>query len=97
MQPKRERTLYEIASSFFAAVVIAFAVAGLLVTGLGADGPGSSGFFVCLLFLALGLGRLYLGLRRGGEGLPEPSPEPPATPPSRSPVRSRPPERRRRP
>ena len=84
VEPKRERTLYEIASTFFAAVVIAFAVAGLLVTGLGDDGPGSPGFLVCLLFLGLGLGRLYLGLRRGDEGSHR---EPPATPPEPGPPR----------
>ena len=64
----RERTLYEISSSFFAAVVILFAVAGMLVTGLGEDGPGSASFLICCLFLLLGLGRLYLGLARGDEG-----------------------------
>ena len=67
-EPKRERTLYEISSSFFAAVVILFAVAGMIVTGLGEEGPGSAGFLICSLFLLLGLGRLYLGLVRGNEG-----------------------------
>lgn len=67
--PKRERTLYEISSSFFAAVVILFALAGLVVTAFGDEGPGSAPFLICLLFLALGLGRLYLGLRRGTEGV----------------------------
>ena len=67
-EPKRERTLYEISSSFFAAVVILFAVAGLLTTIFGTAGAGSPEFFVCLLFLALGIGRLYLGLVRGEEG-----------------------------
>lgn len=61
---KGERSLYEISSSFFAAVVILFAVAGLLVTALGDEGPGSAPFAICVLFLLLGLGRLYLGLRR---------------------------------
>lgn len=67
-EPKRERTLYEISSSFFAALVIVFAVAGLLVVGFGDDGPVSPEFGICLLFLVLGLGRLYLGLVRGDEG-----------------------------
>jgi hypothetical protein len=62
--PKRERTLYEISSSFFAAVVILFAVVGMVVTGFGDDGPGSAGFVICTVFLLLGLGRLYLGLNR---------------------------------
>ncbi len=68
VEPKRERTLYEISSSFFAALVIIFAVAGLLVVGFGDAGPVSPEFGICLLFLALGLGRLWLGLKRGDEG-----------------------------
>lgn len=71
---KRERTLYEIASSTFAAVVICFAVAGMLATGLGDEGPGSAGFVICTVFLLLGLGRLYLGLWRGEEGSEPPPP-----------------------
>lgn len=67
-KPKRERTLYEIASVFFAQVVIVFALIGMIVAGLGPDGPGSSGFLVCSALLLLGLGRLYLGVRRGNEG-----------------------------
>ncbi|GIK77249.1 MAG: hypothetical protein BroJett022_09390 [Actinomycetes bacterium] len=70
-EPKRERTLYEISSSFFAALVIVFAVAGMLVVGLGADGPGSPEFAICSLFLLLGAGRLWLGLARGNEGAEE--------------------------
>ena len=69
--PRRQRTLYEIASIFFAVVVILFAVTGMLVSGLGDDGPGSAAFLICTLFLALGLGRLYLGARRGNEGAEE--------------------------
>lgn len=65
---RRERTLYEIASSFFAAVVILFAAVGMVVTGFGEDGFGSAGFLVCSALLILGLGRLHLGLKRGNEG-----------------------------
>jgi hypothetical protein len=68
MEPKRERTLYELSSSFFAVVVIAFAVGGMLVVGFGSAGPISGEFAICILFLLLGLGRLYLGLKRGNEG-----------------------------
>ena len=67
MAPKRERTLYEISSSFFAVVVILFAVAGLIVVGFGDAGPGSPEFAICLLFLLLGGGRLWLGMKRGNE------------------------------
>jgi hypothetical protein len=68
METKRKRTLYEISSSFFAMVVIAFAVAGMLVVGFGSAGPISGEFGICVLFFLLGAGRLYLGLVRGEEG-----------------------------
>jgi len=60
--PKRERTLYEIATSFFAVCVIVFAVAGLVAVCVG-GGVGSPEFFICVFFLAIGLGRLYLSAR----------------------------------
>jgi len=63
MEPRRERTLYEIATSFFALMVVVFAVAGMLVVGLGEPGPLSPEFAICVLFLLLGIGRLWLGLR----------------------------------
>lgn len=62
--PKRERSLYEISSSFFAALVILFALAGIVATLTGDEGVGSAAFAICVLFLALGIGRLYIGLRR---------------------------------
>jgi hypothetical protein len=67
-EPKRERTLYELSSSFFAGVVIVFAVGGLQDLGLRPAGPLSPEFGNFVLFLLLGLGRLYLGLKRGNEG-----------------------------
>lgn len=70
-EPKRERTLYEISSSFFAALVIVFAVAGLVVVGAGDAGPWSPEFAICALFLLLGAGRLWLGLKRSNEGAEE--------------------------
>ena len=76
----KHRTLYEIASIFSAVVVIVFAVTGMFVSGLGDEGPGSAGFLICALFLLLGLGRLYLGLRRGTEGAEVPR-APAARPP----------------
>ena len=57
---KRERTLYEISSAFFAGCVIVFAVAGIAITLSNGDGPGSAGFIISVVFLLLGLGRLYL-------------------------------------
>lgn len=67
-EDKRERTLYEISSAFFAGCVILFAVAGIAVTLANGDGPGSTGFLISVVFLLLGAGRLYLGLVRGDEG-----------------------------
>jgi hypothetical protein len=66
-QPKRERTLYEIATSFFAVLVIVFALAGLAASTLGGD-LDVVGLVASLAFLALGIGRLYVGLVRGEEG-----------------------------
>ena len=68
MRDHRERSLYEISSSFFAVVIIVFALAGMLVSGLGEDGPSSAAFLICCLLLVLGAGRLYLGLRRPPNG-----------------------------
>ena len=67
-EPKRERTLYEISSSFFAGCVIVFALGGMVVAATGDEGFASAGFMICTVFLALGLGRLYVGLVRGNEG-----------------------------
>ena len=66
---KRERTLYEIASSFFAGCVIVFAIAGMIAAALGDEGVVSAGFAICTVFLLLGIGRLYLGWVRGNEGV----------------------------
>ncbi|MCB0864401.1 MAG: hypothetical protein KDB58_01705 [Solirubrobacterales bacterium] len=67
-QGKRERSLYEIATSFFAGCVIVFALAGMVAAATGDEGFGSAGFVICALFFLLGCGRLYLGLVRGDEG-----------------------------
>ena len=68
----RERTLYEIASSFFAACVILFALAGMVAAATGDEGIASLPFAICALFLILGIGRLYLGWIRGNEGVEDP-------------------------
>ncbi len=85
---KRERTLYEIASSFFAVCVIVFAVAGMIAAATGDEGIVSLPFAICVLFLLLGAGRLYLGWVRGNEGAGEPE-RAPADPSPTKPVRSR--------
>jgi hypothetical protein len=40
----------------------------MLVVGFGDPGPASGEFAICVLFLLLGLGRLWVGLKRGNEG-----------------------------
>ncbi len=95
--PPRERSLYEIASIFFAVVVIVFALGGMLTVALGNEGIASGAFLICTLFLLLGIGRLYLGARRGsGRSAEEDSPGSEEAAASPRPVR-RPPIRRRRP
>ncbi len=69
--PRRERTLYEIASSFFAVCVIIFAVVGIVASAAGDEGVVSLPFAISVLFLLLGCGRLYLGWVRGNEGAGE--------------------------
>lgn len=93
----RERTLYEIASSFFAVGVIVFALAGMVAAAAGDEGIVSAGFAICVLLLLLGIGRLYIGSVRGNEGAEEPEraadparAEPRAAKPARG---SRPPRR----
>lgn len=89
-EPQRERTLYELASSFFAVCVIVFAVAGMVAAATGDEGIVSLPFAICVLFLLLGIGRLYLGWVRGEEGATEPerTAEPPPPPGAASPRRS---------
>lgn len=91
--PERERTLYEIASSFFAVCVIVFAVAGMVAAATGDEGVLSLPFAICVLFLLLGVGRLYLGWVRGNEGVEESEPTS-ERPPSAQPARARRPPRR---
>lgn len=89
---RRHRTPYEGASIVFASVIILFALIGIVKTLLDGEGPGSSGFLIGLLFLALGAGRLYLGLR-GGASESERRATPPRRPPARRGGLPRPPRR----
>ncbi len=90
-EPKRERTLYEIASSFFAVCVIVSAVAGMVAAAVGDEGIVSLPFAICVLFLLLGVGRLYIGWVRGNEGAEEQrvaaEPERPVDPARATPAR----------
>lgn len=58
--------LYRGATRLFAAVIIGFGVAILVVTLSNGGGPGSVGVWLGLLFVALGCGRFYLSLRARG-------------------------------
>jgi hypothetical protein len=48
----------------FAVVIIGFGLAILVVTLAHGGGPAAAGFWLGLIFLALGAGRLYLSLRK---------------------------------
>ena len=68
---KRERTLYEIASIFFAAIVVLFAVAGML-RRLRRPRPGVGRVRDLRALPAARIGRLWVGLKRGNEGAGDP-------------------------
>ena len=50
----------------FAVVITGFGAAILIVTVAGGGGPTSFGILLGLIFLALGIGRLYLSVKAGG-------------------------------
>lgn len=65
-QPERERasrTPYEAASIVFGAIIIGFGVWGAVKTLANGDGPGSPEFVISCVFVLLGAGRVWLGLR----------------------------------
>jgi hypothetical protein len=106
--PRAERSPYQGASILFASVLILFALGGIAKTLLSGDGVGSAGFLICFVFLLLGLGRLYLGMRPevgpdGGEGTAPEAERPSAAAPGHvrpapgTQATRRPPLRRRRP
>jgi hypothetical protein len=55
--------VYRGVTRLFAAVILGFGVAILVVTLANGGGPLATGFLLGLLFVALGAGRLYLSLR----------------------------------
>jgi hypothetical protein len=55
--------VYRGVTRLFAAVILAFGVAILVVTLANGGGPLATGFLLGVLFVALGAGRLYLSLR----------------------------------
>ena len=58
--------LYRGVTRIFAVIMVGFGLAILVVTLANGGGPLSTGFLMGLLFTALGVARLYLGLRSGG-------------------------------
>lgn len=57
------RSPYEGASVVFGAVIVLFGAWGATKTIVNGDGPGSAEFLISCLFVALGAGRVWLGLR----------------------------------
>jgi hypothetical protein len=55
--------LYRAVTRIFSVLIIGFGVAILLVTFVGGGGVVSSGFWIGLLFTAIGTARLYIALR----------------------------------
>lgn len=56
--------VYRAVTRVFAVVIISFGLAILVVTLAGGGGVLAVGFWLGLLFVALGAGRLYLSLRK---------------------------------
>jgi len=55
--------VYEAASVVFGAVIVVFGLWGAIETLASGDGPGSAAFIISVVFVLLGAGRVYLGLR----------------------------------
>jgi hypothetical protein len=62
-KPRRERTPYEGASVVFGAVIVLFGIWGGIETLVDGPGAASGAFVICVVFVLLGAGRVYLGLR----------------------------------
>jgi hypothetical protein len=58
-----QRGVYEAASIGFGAVIVAFGAWGAIETLASGEGPGSAAFVISIVFVLLGAGRVYLGLR----------------------------------
>ncbi|MGH2954170.1 MAG: hypothetical protein ACRDK9_09140 [Solirubrobacterales bacterium] len=55
--------VYRGVTRLFAMVIVGFGLAIVVVTLANGGGPGSFGLWIGLLFVGLGVGRLYLALR----------------------------------
>ena len=63
MEGPEERSVYEVASVVFGAIVVGFAVWAGIEVAVDGDGVASGAFVICVVFALLGAGRVYLGLR----------------------------------
>jgi hypothetical protein len=63
MVPAAPDEVYRAVTRLFAVIIAGFGVAIVTVTLANGGGPASTGFLIGLLFLGLGVGRLYLSLR----------------------------------
>jgi hypothetical protein len=66
MAPAAPDEVYRAVTRLFAVIIAGFGVAIVAVTLANGGGPASTGFLIGLLFLGLGVGRLYLSLRARG-------------------------------
>jgi hypothetical protein len=55
--------LYRAVTRLFSVIIIGFGVAILVVTFASGGGPADAGFWLGLLFTAIGVARLYIALR----------------------------------
>jgi hypothetical protein len=63
MAPAAPDEVYRAVTRLFAVIIVGFGVAILAVTLANGGGPTSLGLLIGLLFVGLGIGRLYLSLR----------------------------------
>ncbi len=67
VKPERgERSIFEMASVVFGAVIAGFGAWGAIETVASGEGAASAAFVVSIAFVLLGSGRVYLGLRTRG-------------------------------
>ena len=59
--------VYRGVTRIFATVIAGFGIAIVVVTIANGGGPGSFGLWIGLVFLGLGLGRLYIAARGGSD------------------------------
>jgi hypothetical protein len=63
MPTPEQDALYRGATRLFSVIIAGFGAAIVIVTLANGGGPTSTGILLGVLFVALGLGRLYLALR----------------------------------